>query len=172
MDTAATTTTTVTNTGTIIGISIEGMQSGDSVDVDGLIHLDNYGLIDAQGTRVGGLSEGVTVGGGTINNHAGGTIISSQRAITVDGGGNEDGTSNPAFASATIFNDGTIQGNNGEAIVIVGDFADTITNQGTILGSIATAGGGDVLNLQPDRASPAWSMRRDGARHNQLLRNW
>ncbi len=147
MDTASATTTTVTNTGTIIGISIEGVQSGDSVDVDGLVHLDNYGLIEAQGTRVGGLSEGVTVGGGTINNHAGGTILSSQRAITVDGGGNEDGTSNPAFASAAIFNAGTIQGNNGEAIVIVGDFADTITNQGTILGNIATAGGDDILTL-------------------------
>ena len=80
MDTASTTTTTVTNTGTITGITVEGVQSGDSVDVDGLVHLDNYGLIEALGTRVGGLSEGVTVGGGTINNFAGGTIVSSQRA--------------------------------------------------------------------------------------------
>ena len=38
MDTAGTTTTIVTNSGTIIGISVEGVQSGDSVDVDGLIH--------------------------------------------------------------------------------------------------------------------------------------
>ena len=48
MDTASTTTTTVTNTGTITGITVEGVQSGDSVDVDGLIHLDNYGLIEAR----------------------------------------------------------------------------------------------------------------------------
>jgi len=147
MDTASTTTTTVTNTGTIIGVTIEGIQSGDSVDVDGLVHLDNYGLIEAVGTRVGGLSEGVTVGGGTINNFAGGTIVSSQRGITVDGGGNLDGTSANAFAAATIYNEGTIQGDNGEAIVIVGSFADTITNKGTISGSIATAAGADLFNL-------------------------
>jgi Ca2+-binding RTX toxin-like protein len=147
MDTASTTTTTVVNHGTITGITIEGVQSGDSVDVDGLIHLDNYGLIEALGTRVGGTSEGVTVGGGTINNFAGGTITSSQRGITVDGGGNEDGTSAPAFATATIYNEGTIEGDNGEAIVIVGSFADTVTNKGTITGSIATAGGDDVFNF-------------------------
>ena len=147
MDTASTTTTTVTNTGTIIGVTIEGIQSGDLVDVDGLVHLDNYGLIEAVGTRVGGLSEGVTVGGGTINNFAGGTIVSSQRGITVDGGGNLDGTSADAFAAATIYNEGTIQGDNGEAIVIVGSFADTVTNMGTIAGSIATAAGADLLNL-------------------------
>jgi hypothetical protein len=147
MDTASTTTTTVTNTGTITGITVEGVQSGDSVDVDGLIHLDNYGLIEALGTRVGGTSEGVTVGGGTINNFAGATIVSSQRGITVDGGGNDDGTSNPAFAAATIYNEGTIQGDSGEAIVILGSFADTITNLGTITGSISTDGGADLFNL-------------------------
>ena len=49
IDTLGTTTTFVTNsaTGTIIGITVEGIQSGDSVDVDGLIHLDNHGLIQA-----------------------------------------------------------------------------------------------------------------------------
>jgi len=147
MDTAGTTTTIVNNSGTIIGISVEGVQSGDAVDVDGLIALNNHGLIQALGVRTGGLSEGVTVGGGTINNYADGTIVSSQRAITVDGGGNLDGTTNPAFAAATILNDGLIQGDNGEAIVIVGGFADTITNAGTIIGSVATDAGDDTLNL-------------------------
>ena len=147
MDTAGTTTTMVNNSGTIIGISVEGVQSGDAVDVDGLIALNNHGSIQALGIRTGGLSEGVTVGGGTINNYTDGTIVSSQRAITVDGGGNLDGTTNPAFAAATIFNEGLIQGDNGEAIVIVGGFADTITNAGTIIGSIATDAGNDTLNL-------------------------
>jgi len=77
MDTAGTTTTIVNNSGTIIGISVEGVQSGDAVDVDGLIALNNHGLIQALGVRTGGLSEGVTVGGGTINNYADGTIVSS-----------------------------------------------------------------------------------------------
>ena len=54
---------------------------------------------------------------------------------------------NPAFAASTIYNEGLIQGDNGEAIVIVGSFADTITNTGTIIGSIATDGGNDTLNL-------------------------
>jgi RTX calcium-binding nonapeptide repeat (4 copies) len=147
MDTAGTTTTIVNNSGTIIGISVEGVQSGDAVDVDGLIALDNHGLIQALGTRTGGLSEGVTVGGGTINNYADGTIVSSERAITIDGGGNLDGTDNPAFTAASITNAGLIQGDNGEAIVIVGSFDDTITNSGTIIGSIATDGGDDTFNL-------------------------
>ena len=148
MDTAGTTTTVVNNSGTIIGISIEGVQSGDAVDVDGLIALNNHGLIQALGTRTGGLSEGVTVGGGTINNYTDGSIVSSQRAITVDGGGNTDGTTNPAFAAATILNEGLIQGDNGEAIVIVGGFDDTITNHGTITGSVSTDAGNDTLNLE------------------------
>jgi hypothetical protein len=148
MDTAGTTTTVVNNSGTIIGISVEGLQSGDAVDVDGLITLNNHGSIQALGTRTGGLPEGVTVGGGTINNYADGTIVSSQRAITIDGGGNTDGTTNPAFAAATILNEGLIQGDNGEAIVIVGGFADTISNHGTIIGSIATDAGNDMLNLE------------------------
>jgi RTX calcium-binding nonapeptide repeat (4 copies) len=147
MDTAGTTTTIVNNSGTIIGISVEGVQSGDAVDVDGLVALNNHGSIQALGIRTGGLSEGVTVGGGTINNYADGTIVSSQRAITLDGGGNLDGTTNPAFAAATILNEGLIQGDNGEAIVIVGAFADTITNAGTIIGSVATDAGNDTLNL-------------------------
>src|SRR5262249_25314254 len=92
IDTAGHTTTIVLNEhgATITGTSVEGVQSGDAVDVDGLIQLDNHGLIQALGTRTGGTSEGVTVGGGTVNNYSDGTIYSSQRAITFDGGGNLD----------------------------------------------------------------------------------
>jgi Ca2+-binding RTX toxin-like protein len=149
MDTGSATTTTITNSanGTIIGTSVEGVQSGDAVDVDGLATVNNYGSIQALGIRTGGLSEGVTIGGGTVNNYAGGTIYSSQRAITFDGGGNLDGTANPAFAAATVYNEGTIQGDNGEAIVMVGNFADTVTNLGTIFGNIVTDGGDDTFNL-------------------------
>jgi Ca2+-binding RTX toxin-like protein len=89
----------------------------------------------------------VTIGGGTVNNYAGGTIYSSQRAITFDGGGNLDGTANPAFAAATVYNEGTIQGDNGEAIVIVGGFGDTITNFGSITGSVLTDAGSDTFNV-------------------------
>ena len=158
MDTASTTTTTVTNTGTITGITVEGVQSGDSVDVDGLIHLDNYGLIEALGTRVGGLSEGVTVGGGTINNFAGGTIVSSQRGITVDGGGNLDGTSADAFAAATIYNEGTIQGDNGE-----GDRhrRQALPTRSPISAPSPAASPPPAATTSststPGRASPAWS---------------
>jgi Ca2+-binding RTX toxin-like protein len=147
MDTAGTTTTTVNNSGTIVGTSVEGVQSGDAVDVDGLILLNNHGSIQALGTRSDGLSEGVTVGGGTVNNYADGTITSSQRAITFDGGENPDGSPANAFTSATVYNEGKIRGDNGEAIVIVDTFADMITNKGAIIGSISTGDGDDVVNI-------------------------
>jgi autotransporter-associated beta strand protein len=148
MDIGSTTITTVLNehTGVITGISVDGVQSGDAVDVDGQIQLDNHGLIQALGTSSGHTSEGVTVGGGTINNYADGTIYSSERGITFDGGGNLDGTNNPEFVASMVYNEGLIQGDSGEAIVIVGNLDDTITNRGTIVGSIAMDGGADTLN--------------------------
>ena len=168
MDTAGNTITTVLNehTGVITGISVDGVQSGDAADVDGQIQLDNHGLIQALGTSSGHISEGVTVGGGTINNWADGTIYSSERGITFDGGGNLDGTDNPEFVASTVYNEGLIQGDGGEAIVIVGSFDDTITNKGTIIGSIAMDGGDDTLNLY---AGSSISGMSDGGAGNDTV---
>lgn len=134
-------TTSVTNTGTIAGTA-GGTTDGDGIDIDALVSITNSGSILAVGTWSGGLNEAITVGGGTIVNQAGGVIRSVQRAITVD-----DSNLGNAFAATVIDNAGLIEGQNGEAIVITDIFADTITNTGTINGSIATSGGNDVFNL-------------------------
>ncbi|MGY8706809.1 hypothetical protein RAD16_13805 [Bradyrhizobium sp. 18BD] len=141
MDSAANTTTIVTNTGTITGTAVGGSDA-DGIDVDGLVSIDNFGAIRAIGlvAEANGLNEALAIGGGFVHNEAGGLIISDQRAITVD-----DSNDGSAFGVMTIINDGTIRGNNGEAILIVGTFGDTVTNTGSIFGSIATDGGNDTL---------------------------
>jgi hypothetical protein len=140
------TTTTIYNSGTIVGHAVEGLQSGDGVDVDGLVYLSNHGLIEALETRSDGTSEAVTVGGGNIYNYADGIIFSDQSAITVDGGDGRD-----ALAATWIYNEGTIEAADhgagaGEAIRIVGSFDDTIINHGFIHGSIHTDGGDDTVD--------------------------
>ncbi len=141
LDTGATTTTQITNHGTIVGTT-DGTVDADGIDVDGLISLDNYGLVHAIGTESADINEALAIGGGTINNFAGGTIDSAQRAITVD-----DSNLGNAFAATSIYNEGLIDGEDGEAISITDTFADTITNKGTIIGSIATGDGDDTFNL-------------------------
>jgi RTX calcium-binding nonapeptide repeat (4 copies) len=141
MDTASDSTVFVTNTGSIVG-QTDGVVDGDAIDIDGLLALDNHGTLQALGSLAVGFIEAITMGGGTVNNFAGGTIVSDQRAINVD-----DSNGGPAFAAATIVNEGLIQGGNGEAIVIVGTFADTVTNIGAIVGSVSTSGGADVFNF-------------------------
>ncbi|WP_293457609.1 Ig-like domain-containing protein, partial [Phenylobacterium sp.] len=143
LDTASATTSTIKNFagGQILGHAA-GSTDGDAVDVDGLVDLQNAGLIQAFGTSTGGTTEGLALGGGVVTNLAGGEIVSSQRAITVD-----DSDGGAAFGALNLTNSGLIQGGEGEAIVIVGGFADTITNAGTIIGSIATGGGDDHINI-------------------------
>lgn len=140
LDTASDTTTMIVNHGLITGTS-NGAGDGDGIDVDGLVELNNFGTVQALGHTDGILAEAITVGGGSINNYAGGFIHSVERAITVD-----DSEIGPAFAPTTIFNAGIIQGDNGQAISITDTFADTITNKGTIIGSVAMGGGDDVFN--------------------------
>jgi Ca2+-binding RTX toxin-like protein len=140
LDTDGTSTTHITNFGSIVGTAMGTVKSGDGVDVDGQIDLQNYGSINALGSWSDGVSEAVTVGGGVINNHFGATIFSDQRAVSIDGGNGKD-----AFAAIEINNEGTIQGSNGEAIVIVGPHDDKITNSGSIQGSIFTGAGNDTV---------------------------
>ncbi len=143
LDTASDSTATITNnsTGQIIGTA-DGVVDGDGIDVDGLVAIANHGLIDAIGISGDGLNEAIAVGGGTIHNFAGGVIHSDQRAITVD-----DGSGAGAFGAVTITNEGSITGENGEAIATIGTFADTIINKGTIEGSVVTGGGSDTFEL-------------------------
>ncbi|HEV2159968.1 hypothetical protein [Bradyrhizobium sp.] len=142
MDSAGTTTTVVTNRGTITGTSVNGADA-DGIDVDGLVSIDNFGAIRAIGlvAAANGLNEALAIGGGYVHNEANGLIVSDQRAITVD-----DSNDGSAFAAVSIVNNGYIQGKNGQAISITGTFDDTITNTGTIVGSIDMGGGNDVLS--------------------------
>ncbi len=153
-------TTDVVNHGTISGTA-GGTQDGDGIDVDYLLNLDNYGSIQAFGISTGNLSEAVTIGGGTINNYAGGVIQSVQRAITVD-----DSNDGNAPAATTIYNEGSIIGGNGEAIAITDTFADTITNKGTITGSVSLGGGNDVFN---DYAGSTMTGQLDGGTGNDTV---
>lgn len=136
--------TTVVNHGTIIGTAKTA--DGDGIDVDRLLTLTNDGTIRAAGIAVAGeLNEALAIGGGIINNLAGGSIISAQRAITVD-----DSNLGNAFAVVTINNAGLIEGDNGEAIKITSAFSNSLTNSGTILGSVVMGnGGGNIVTIQP-----------------------
>ncbi len=158
---------TIINYGTMLGDSANIPDSdGDAVDVDGLANIDNYGMIRGEGHNgyhdgEANVSEGIAIGGGVINNYAGATIYGYGRAIQVDNSSN-----GAALGATTITNEGTIRGDgNGptgvsaadaaamqaridgrEAIDILGTFADTITNKGTIIGGVFTDGGDDTFN--------------------------
>lgn len=144
LDSAPDTTTIVANHGTITGTSVGGADA-DGIDVDGLVSIDNFGTIKAVGlvNAANGLNEALAIGGGFVHNQVGGLIVSDQRAITVD-----DSNDGSAFGAMTIINRGTIRGNNGEAISIVGAFGDSLTNAatGSIIGGIFTDGGDDTLS--------------------------
>ncbi|WP_146002776.1 autotransporter outer membrane beta-barrel domain-containing protein [Telmatospirillum siberiense] len=140
LDTTSGVASIVNAAGGLITGNASGTSDGDGIDVDYLVNITNAGTIRATGTWSGGLSEAITVGGGTITNS--GLITSVQRAITVD-----DSNGGNAFAATTIINSptGTIIGNNGQAISITDSFSDTIVNAGLIVGSVSTGGGGDTL---------------------------
>jgi len=163
-DATAANTVQVTNHGTILGKSAAYDDSdGDAIDTDGLLALDNYGSIrglGANGYHNGevNISEGLAIGGGTINNYAGATIYGYGRAIQVDDSGN-----GAALGAVTITNAGLIQGDGHgaegvdaadlndvvltgrEAISIVGGYADSLTNSGAIIGGVSMGGGDDML---------------------------
>lgn len=127
---------------------------GDGVDIDGVAYVENWGSI--RGTGAGGLdsggnpngADGIAAGGGTIINHAGATIYGQSKGILIDDGANGTavaagrGTSSTNPASARIFNEGSIVGENRTAIGLVGNFDDVLINYAS--GSI-TGGAGSTL---------------------------
>lgn len=121
---------------------------GDGVDIDGVATITNYGRIEALGA--GGVdsdgnpngADGIAAGGGTIINHAGATIYGQSKGILIDDGANgttaaKRGTAEAQGAVATITNSGIITGDKKTAIGLVGNFADTITNNS---GGVITGG--------------------------------
>lgn len=141
----------VTNTGTIRG-TWDGVQvngDGDGVDIDGIGTVVNSGTIEgltATGVDSGGRpnsAQGVAMGGGSITNNAGGTIYGGAQGVLVNRDTNPGGV---ADGATTIVNAGTIRGGSAEGIQFVGNFADSVTTSGTIIGGNGRAidlGGGD-----------------------------
>ena len=142
---------------------------GDAVDIDALASIENWGTIEGKGAAglhngEANVSEAIAMGGGSVINHEGGQIIGYGRAIQIDNSGNGG-----ALGVMTITNNGLIRGDGhlptgtgvtpedialfaermkgGEAINIVGTFADTVINgvTGEIVGGTKTDGGDDLF---------------------------
>ena len=151
---------TVLNRGTITGNGVTG--DGDGVDVDGLANVTNTGTIrsinafSATGSGVA-LSEGLSVGGGTITNSgtieglvAAGNTNAVGRGISLVGNdittGPLMGTREAIYGNATVTNQsgGLIRGDSDSGIFVGGPasgFTVTINNEAgaTIRGGGATS---------------------------------
>ncbi|QBI04981.1 PEP-CTERM sorting domain-containing protein [Pseudoduganella albidiflava] len=125
---------TIVNGGLISGNGVTG--DGDGVDVDGLVHITNSGVIRSlNAVEAGGLafSEGISAGGGTIFNSgtieglvAAGNTGAVGRGITLAGNditnGPLAGTREGLYGNATIVNaaGGMIRGQGDSAIAVTG----------------------------------------------------
>lgn len=157
-------TVTVVNSGLISGdynATAGGTGDGDGIDVDELVHITNNGTgiirgTGADGNDNGGMAnntEGIAAGGGTVINYGSiyaenltGNSTRKARGIVMD-----NGSDAAALAATFITNHtgGSIEGKNGAAILLRGNFADQIDNRegAAIYGSANEAavamGGGD-----------------------------
>jgi subtilase-type serine protease len=136
-------TVSVTNRGTVTGGAIAG-GDGDGIDIDGKLLLENYGRVEGLN---GFTAEGLAIGGGTINNYAGGEIYGEGRGILAD-----DSDEGAAPYTTTIYNEGLIEAGVFDGIKLIGENADSIVNKGTIRGgssglAIDMGGGDDTLTL-------------------------
>jgi len=143
---------TVTNGGLIVGNGVTG--DGDGVDVDGLVHLVNTGVIRSLNAvdPAGAFSEGLSVGGGTITNAgtieglvAAGNPNARGIGITLTGNDLGGGARDGIYGDATVTNQagGVIRGGNSSAIVVKGNASGhvvTIVNEagGTLQGGGTT----------------------------------
>ncbi len=187
---------TITNRATITGngamlVGANTAQDGDGVDVDGLVNLTNSGTIRSL-NAIGDTSEGVTVGGGTITNQAGGLIEGDVAAGNTSGATGKGitilgvDTANPVvgmYANTVITNSGTIRGQTNSAITIgVGaagpsGFTSTISNQagglieggGATAAAIQTGADDDTVNNSGTIRATASNLAMDlGAGNNTL----
>ncbi|MFV3292533.1 autotransporter outer membrane beta-barrel domain-containing protein [Pseudomonas sp. NY11955] len=145
---------TVYNWGTITGAIADGKINGDGdgVDIDNIGHVYNAGTIQglgAKGVDSGGRpngSEGIAMGGGSIVNTASGVIRSVDNGILVD-----DGAEGAGVAATTISNAGRIEGETGFAIKLIGEYDDSVINNGTISGgnglALSMGAGNDSLTV-------------------------
>jgi len=140
---------------------------GDGIDVDGVLTLNNSGTVLGLGARgVGNNAEGIAAGGGSITNTATGIIKGSTLLADAPNGdasksGNgiliDDSNGGNAVAATSVNNSGLIEGVSGFGIKMIGNFANTITNNaggeikgaGTALvagAAVQTGNGNDTVN--------------------------
>ncbi len=154
----------VTNYGTITG-AIDGVSTrSDGIDVDFVLTLTNYGVVQgtgATGADDGGRfnnSEGLAIGGGTIRNY--GTISGAAAGIVVSNDSNPDNSrSGSAALDLVNYAGATIVGNNSYAIRSenkTGTAADNdrIVNYGTIIGNGTIPDPNGVTLLQNGTPDP------------------
>ncbi len=164
---------------------------GDGVDIDGTAYIENWGSI--RGTGAGGLdstgqpngADGVAAGGGTVINHAGAVIYGDAHGILIDDGndwskdasnplitynnGNTTGrgTSSVNGSKAYIVNDGSIIGNKGVAVGLVGNYDDTLINNAS---GVITGGAQATLTGQGGSTTPGAAVQMGGG--NDTLINY
>ncbi|MBO1327784.1 autotransporter domain-containing protein [Acetobacter suratthaniensis] len=144
---------TINNSGTLSGNGITG--DGDGVDVDGVVVLTNSSTGQIISTQANGdTSEGVTVGGGTIDNYG---LIEGQNpggashGITL-AGVDKDPTTGTAIPIEGIYTDstihnysgGTIKGDTGSGIAITGGATTHTVTIDNDAGATIEGGGSDA----------------------------
>jgi hypothetical protein len=186
---------TIFNSGTITGNGITG--DGDGVDVDGLVNLNNTGVIRSVNSFSSGAmaySEGITVGGGTITNSgiieglvSAGNRKAVGRGITLSGNditsGPLMGTREGLYGNAVITNQagGLIRGGTDSAIVATGaasGYTVTIHNQagatirggGSSVAAILTGNDKTIINNAGliDGSSSGKAIEMGGSLNNSL----
>ncbi|MFT9386132.1 beta strand repeat-containing protein, partial [Acetobacter sp.] len=145
---------TVNNAGTITGNGITA--DGDGVDVDGIVALTNNSTGRIISTQANGdTSEGVTVGGGTINNYGlieGENPGGASHGITLAGVDKDPTTGNAIpiqgiYTDSTIHNyaGGTIKGDTGSGIAITGGATTHTVTIDNDAGATIEGGGSDAV---------------------------
>lgn len=154
---------TVVNRGTIIGNGVTG--DGDGIDVDGRLNLINSGTIrsvnafSAAGSGMA-LSEGLTIGGGTVTNSglieglvAAGNNNAVGRGITLSGNditsGVFSGQRDGIYANASILNQsgGVIRGGSDSAIIAIGMASGHSVNINNNAGASIIGGGANTAAI-------------------------
>jgi hypothetical protein len=157
-----------TITGTVDGVSVDG--DGDGVDIDFLAGIANHGTIQGIGAAGVGSdgqpnsADGIAMGGGTVTNFAGASILGGANGILAD-----DSSNGGAFFATTLTNAGAIDGGTGYGVRLVGAQNDTVTNSGGIAGGTAAidlGAGDDLLTL--DTGSVLTGLADGGAGFDTL----
>lgn len=140
---------------------------GDGVDVDGAVTINNFASGQILSTGAGGFdtggrannSEAIAIGGGIVVNW--GVVRGAGRGILVN---NDSNANRSALAATQVTNEagGVIEGQNGFAVRFEGSFNDTLTNNGTIIGSGSIPVPSDTVLRQNGLFDPNSSGTLDG----------